>query len=87
MVMGTPFDARCCRLQVDHRIQFGLPLRDANFVAHLADRDDRALEKLALFKVGQVFDQVGRPDELRVEGSGEGHDGQRASLRRGFNIR
>lgn len=72
MVMGTPFNARCCRLQVDHRIQFGLPLRDANFVAHLADRDDRALEKPALLEVGRVFDLVGRPDELGDEGGGEG---------------
>ena len=37
--------------------------------------------------MGQVFDLIGRPDEYRDEGGGEGPDGQSAMLRQGVNFR
>lgn len=86
LVVCPPLNAHRGCLQVDHRIRFGLALRNSNLVAHLSNCDDPALKQSALFEVGQVFDLVGRPNELGDEGCGKGHGGQGTSLRMGVNV-
>jgi hypothetical protein len=60
VVVGAPFDCRSGGLQVGHSVPSRPAWWDADFIAHLADCDDGALEEAPLFGGRQIVNLIGR---------------------------